>query len=57
MDKCKTENGKCSHFCSYDYTLLDFVCSCPSELIISENKKDCKRMSVYLYFKILCIAC
>lgn len=44
MDKCKTENGKCSHFCSYDYTTLDFICSCPSELILSENMKDCKRI-------------
>lgn len=45
MDKCKTDNGKCSHYCSYDYTSLEFVCSCPSELTISENMKDCKRIS------------
>jgi len=44
MDKCKTENGKCSHYCSYDYISLDFVCSCPPELTISENMKDCKRI-------------
>ncbi|XP_025203974.1 uncharacterized protein LOC112600867 [Melanaphis sacchari] len=45
MDKCKINNGKCSHYCSYDYKSLDFVCSCPSELTISENMKDCKRIS------------
>lgn len=50
MDKCKTENGKCSHYCSYDYTLLDFVCLCPSELTISENMKDCKRICKLLLF-------
>lgn len=45
IDKCKTEKTKCSHFCSYNYTRLDFVCSCPSELVLSENKKDCRRIS------------
>ncbi|KAL4119616.1 hypothetical protein QTP88_012414 [Uroleucon formosanum] len=44
MDKCKIDNGKCSHYCSYDYKSLEFVCSCPSELTISENMKDCKRI-------------
>ncbi|XP_050053848.1 uncharacterized protein LOC114126280 isoform X4 [Aphis gossypii] len=46
LDRCKINNGKCSHYCSYDYTSLDFVCSCPSELTISENMKDCKRIDV-----------
>ncbi|XP_050444508.1 uncharacterized protein LOC126848042 isoform X2 [Adelges cooleyi] len=45
-DLCKSDNAKCSHYCSYDYTKLDFVCSCPSELMLSENMKDCKQHSV-----------
>lgn len=48
FDKCKTENGKCSHICSYNYTILDFVCSCPSNLMLSANMKDCKRISKYI---------
>lgn len=45
-DKCKYENGKCSHYCSYDYTRLDFMCSCPSELTLSKNMKDCRRIGM-----------
>lgn len=45
MDKCKIENGKCSHYCAYDYTQLDFVCSCPSGLILKKNMKDCRSIS------------
>lgn len=45
IDKCKTDNGKCSHICSYNYATLDFVCSCPSSLMLSANMKDCQRIS------------
>ncbi|XP_050541596.1 uncharacterized protein LOC126905683 isoform X13 [Daktulosphaira vitifoliae] len=44
-DRCKTDNAKCSHYCTYDYLKLDFVCSCPSELILAENLRDCRRKS------------
>lgn len=50
LDKCKMDNGKCSHFCNYNYITLDFECSCPSNLVLKANKKDCKRIGMCLLF-------
>ncbi|CAG7828111.1 unnamed protein product [Allacma fusca] len=41
VNHCKFGNYGCSHYCTFDYEQLDFLCTCPELLSLSEDRKTC----------------
>ncbi|KAK9496801.1 hypothetical protein O3M35_012994 [Rhynocoris fuscipes] len=41
MDNCEMNNNNCSHTCTFNFTILQFKCSCPPDYILDSDGKTC----------------
>lgn len=41
-DMCQMNNANCSHYCEFDYDLLEFMCHCPQGYILGLDQQTCQ---------------
>lgn len=44
---CQMNNANCSHYCEFDYDLLEFMCHCPQGYILGLDQQTCQEPGTY----------